>query len=151
MSFSIRFSVPGKPRGKARPRVVSNHGKVHSFTPDDHGYVPQIQAAALRALGGETRPTEFPVYLSLFIRRRMPMSWSKKMRAELLGTLTCTIPDPVNIAMNYCDALSGYLWKDDRQVHIKFCEARWSDIDVVDCEVTEIELRAVGHEQRSLL
>lgn len=137
--LSLRFTVPGKPQPKKRPRVVRlPNGASHTYTPDEHGYVPQVQVAALRALGGAARPVAAPVYLSLLVHRRMPKGWSGRQRDRMTGQLTVTRPDPVNIAMQFCDALSGYCWNDDSQVHIRFCEARWADRDEVCVEVQEV-------------
>jgi Holliday junction resolvase RusA-like endonuclease len=129
----MRFTVPGKAQPKKRPRVVRTPKGVHTYTPDELGYAPQVQARALEA---GVKVLDGPVYLSMLIHRRMPAGFSRKKRIEMEGKLTIVRPDPINVAMLYCDALSGIAWHDDSQVHLRFVEQRWATVDEVLVDVT---------------
>ncbi len=114
----VIFTIPGPPKGKARPRIVRNHGKVHSYTPNATvAYEELVRIRYLQAEGGTIKlqgPIEiiitagFPIPKSASIRKREQM-----LRGEILPTKK---PDCDNIEKIVCDALNGIAYRDDAQI-----------------------------------
>ena len=71
------------------------------------------------------RLTRNPIGMKVIVARGMPKSWSKRKRAELDGGWAPHKPDTGNIALACCDALSGVLYEDDRQVVELYSSQRW--------------------------
>lgn len=119
-------------------------GGTHTYTPDKAGYADTIRFSLAMCTRGPVAmaPKGTAVYMDLMESRLMPKSWSKVKRAALEGELTARTPDPVNIAMMFCDALSGIAYYDDCQVHLRWVEARWvsdPEEEGVVCEVMKAE------------
>ena len=121
----ISFEVPGAAAGKARPRVTRS-GQ-HTYTPDPGGYVKRVTAAGVQARNGSAEwcITGEPVSMRVVVTRGMPGSWSKRKRAGIEGRWAPHKPDTGNIALACCDALSGVLYEDDRQVVELYSSQRW--------------------------
>jgi Holliday junction resolvase RusA-like endonuclease len=120
MTRSLVFDVPGKAAGKARPRVT--RGGQHTYTPDPGGFVERVTAAGVEARNAsEWRITTEPLSMRVEVTRGLP----KRKRAELEGSWAPHTPDTGNIALACCDALSGVLYADDRQVVELYSSQRW--------------------------
>ena len=122
----ISFEVPGRAAGKARPRVTRS-GQ-HTYTPDPGGYVERVTAAGVEARNASDWPGIVPtvgISMKVIVTRGLPRSWSKRKRAELDGKWAPHKPDTGNIALACCDALSGVLYEDDRQVVELYSSQRW--------------------------
>ena len=126
------FIVPGKARGKARPRVT----KFATYTPDPGGWTDSVGYYAIQTVG---RPNwEGCIELTFTVIRQMPSSWSKKKRDAMGGQPCNTIPDLVNIGAAICDALENILYPNDKQICSITCSKKWGPIDQ-----TEIFVRCV--------
>ena len=70
----VRFTVPGEPVGKGRPRLSSRNGFAHAYTPAG----TRKYEAMVRKLAGEEMErqglavTELPVYVSIAARYAIP-------------------------------------------------------------------------------
>lgn len=117
---NISFTVPGEPRGKARPKVTrTKAGKSLTYTPDKTvAYEELVRQRYLQAAGGERFPDGVP--LALFVRAfyGIPKSTSKRKRAEIAaGACRPTKkPDFDNVFKILCDALNGIAYADDAQI-----------------------------------
>lgn len=109
------FEVPGKPQGKARPRVTRRG----AYTPAKTKAYEQAVAAAYRAQAGAYFG-ESQLAVMVFAYFEPPKSTSKKKRAAMLdGTIKPTTkPDADNIAKAVCDALNGIAYHDDAQITV---------------------------------
>jgi Holliday junction resolvase RusA-like endonuclease len=110
----IRFTVLGKPQGKARPRFARGR----TYTPAKTvAYEAQIAAAAREAMAGR-EPFTGPVYLIVNAFFEPPKSWSKRRRNEAVTRLAWhgQKPDCDNILKAVCDGANGIVWVDDCQV-----------------------------------
>ena len=112
----LSFTVPGEPKGKARPRVTRSG---HAFTPKGTQYYEN----AVKLCFAEKYPDHEPVADEGFIAIidagfAIPKSWSKKKReAALRGEIRPTKkPDADNIAKIMLDPLNEIAYKDDSQV-----------------------------------
>ena len=113
----IRFSVPGKPLGKGRPRFSRASGR--AFTPAKTvSYEGKIALFAREAMAGRA-PFEAGVPLAVSVKAvfDVPVSWPKRRRAEALAggwhTSRC---DADNLAKCIGDAGNGVLWHDDSSI-----------------------------------
>lgn len=110
----IRFTVPGQPQGKGRPRFSTFGGRARAFTPTKTvAYEGLIALAAQDAMAG-TPPFEGPVKVTAFATFAIPASWSKKRKAE--ARWHTGKPDADNIAKAIGDGLNGIAWRDDSQI-----------------------------------
>ena len=111
MTYLVKFTVPGRPRGKERPRMGRN-GKF--YTPKHTREYEESVAWFARSAYKE-EPTELPVRLDLMIR-------SSKSRA-----------DTSNILKSIEDAMNGIVYVDDKQIkeiHISRIEGDGEGVDV---------------------
>lgn len=114
----IRFTVPGQPVGKGRPRIgkVGQHARM--FTPaKTANYEDSVRYAAHQAMGGGL-PLLGPARVRLDIVLQIPASWSarKQQRAVDGAEHPTTKPDIDNIEKAIFDACNGIVWRDDVQV-----------------------------------
>lgn len=117
---NISFTVPGEPRGKARPKVTrTKAGKSLTYTPDKTvAYEELVRQRYLQAAGGERFPDGVP--LAMFVRafHGIPKSTSKRKRAEIAAGVCRPTkkPDFDNVFKILCDALNGIAYADDAQI-----------------------------------
>lgn len=112
------FLIPGKPRGKARPRV--NTKTKRAYTPEEtKQYERTVQYSYLSAhpVPGE-RYHSGKCKVEIEAVFSVPTSWrSGRQRKALAGEIVPEgKPDCDNIAKAVLDALNGLAYKDDSQV-----------------------------------
>lgn len=138
----IAFSIPGEPRGKARPRstarIIWKDGAPQAVvTVHSDPAMRRAEREVLevfRRAHPRHRPFTGPVLLKFVAVFEIPRSWPKKLQAAARnGTLFCTKkPDKDNIEKLIVDALTpprrkrgdegpapsvaGFAWVDDQQV-----------------------------------
>jgi Holliday junction resolvase RusA-like endonuclease len=115
----LKFTVPGTPVGKGRPRVTTRGGKFASmYTPEKTvNYEGLVAHSAKVAMNG--RPLfDGPAAVTLEILCQVPASWSQKKRAQALAgqVYPTTKPDIDNVEKAIFDGLNGVVWRDDVQV-----------------------------------
>lgn len=111
----LRFSVPGEPKGKGRPRFMRGTGL--AYTPKQTQIYENLVAMSFRESFPDWIPTEEPISMTFDAYFSIPKSWSKKKRQMAIeGRIRPTKkPDSDNIA-KVKDALNEIAWKDDAQV-----------------------------------
>lgn len=115
----LRFSVPGRPKAKARPRK-GQHGNF--YTPRSTGDAEDEIGWAARKAGA--KPTMDPVRLDVSL-------YMRKLKRN---------PDGDNVCKLVADALNGVAYVDDAQVVRWSVALHWVE-DKRD-ERTEIEVRS---------
>lgn len=110
----IRFTVPGVPVAKGRPRISTRGGFARAYTP-----AKTVAYEGLVALAGQDAMNGVAPYCGpLAVEARavfpIPASWTKKRRAAAL--YHTSKPDGDNLAKAIGDGLNGVVWKDDSQV-----------------------------------
>lgn len=138
----LRFTVPGEPQGKGRPRASSRGGIVRMYTPSKtKDGEAAVRSAALEAMAGR-KPIEGPVSVSIQIRHAIRKSWTKGKRQDaLLNKIVPTIKSDLdNILKLYFDALNGVAWIDDVQVVNVIASKRFSEEPRVDVRIVPLEL-----------
>ena len=136
----IRFTVPGEPKGKGRPRATSINGMTRMYTPKTtKDGEAEVRSAALAAMAGMS-PITGPVSVSIQIKHAIRKSWTKaKRQAALLNEIVPTIKsDMDNVLKLYFDALNGVAWIDDVQVVNVIASKRFSESPRVDVRIIPI-------------
>ena len=119
----FEFIVPGRPKGKGRPRMNRKTGQVYT-PPATRAYESEIRQAFLRQ-GGESFGGA-PVMVEVEALFPMPQSWGKKDRAERDGTFCDRLPDLDNILKIVLDGIQGCAIDNDRNVAILVAQKRWT-------------------------
>lgn len=106
------IKVPGRPRGKARPRFHNGHAYTPKNTRD---FEKEIRVCYLQQDG---RKFDGSVSINIEAIFKIPESWSKKKKWETIdqGKRPEIRPDIDNIVKIVMDALNGVAYKDDSQV-----------------------------------
>lgn len=136
----IRFTIPGEPQGKGRPRVGRIAGQARMFTPEKTvRYENLITLSARQAMNGNDILLG-PVMLEMVMYHPIRTSWSKKKQAaalanEIRPTLKC---DADNCIKAVCDALNGVVWKDDVQVTDLHVKKRFAETPRVEVIITPL-------------
>lgn len=112
------FTIPGEPKGKARPRF----GKGRTYTPKETAeYEEMVGMEYKRQCDGYNFTFDgdkLPVSVAINAFFGIPKSASKKKRAQMVcgEILPTKKPDADNIAKIIMDGLNGVAFSDDAQV-----------------------------------
>lgn len=106
------IKIPGRPRGKARPRFYNGHAYTPKNTRD---FEKEIRVCYLQQDG---RKIDGSVSVNIEAIFKIPESWSKKKKWETIdqGKRPDVRPDIDNIVKIVMDALNGIAYDDDSQV-----------------------------------
>jgi len=132
--MTISFTIPGLPKGKARPRVTK---KGISYTPEDtvlyENLVKLCYRQASKYYFGDMEQLEITVQAYFSI----PKGTSKNKRLLMLnGEIRPTKkPDIDNILKIVADSLNGIAYKDDKQIVKATTYKYYSEIPKVDVEI----------------
>ena len=108
--FDIRFTVPGLPVGKGRPRVT----RFGAYTPEKtRAYEEKVPEGAA-------------VMAEIIAWFPIPKGTPKGRRDALEGAYHLKRPDCDNIAKAVLDSLNGYAYKDDSAVQLRI-EKRYTN------------------------
>jgi Holliday junction resolvase RusA-like endonuclease len=135
----VAFTIPGRPRGKARHRTSF---KLKRQFPDPRTVAAEREIATLYRLAARSAPLiTGAVSLSIEAVFRVPASWPKKLRiAALAGEVEFTgKPDRDNIDKLVMDALNAVAWVDDCQVNRGPVVRRYGEPERVEVVVEAIE------------
>lgn len=138
----VKFSIPGPPQGKARPRVVrAKSGISLTYTPDKTvAYEELVRIRYKAAAQGFRFPDDAQVGIQIVALYPVPKSKSKKVKAAMLaGQINPTKkPDCDNIVKIICDALNGIAYKDDAQVTLVQIRKKYADVPKTDVRLWEV-------------
>ncbi len=112
--MKIRFTVPGPPQGKARPRL----GKGRTYTPQKTREYEELVRACFRAKAPGILPSTGKISLEMEIYMPIPRSASKTVREKMLSGEIRPFkkPDSDNVEKAVWDALNGLAYFDDAQI-----------------------------------
>lgn len=133
----IRFTVPGAPVAKGRPRLTTRGGFARAFTPAKTvAYEGLVALAGQDAMNGAP-PFSGALSLEIVAWFAIPASWSKKKReAAIAGRMRHTSrPDGDNILKAIGDGLNGVCWIDDSQIAEARVSKRYGETPCVAVEV----------------
>ena len=137
--MTFRFTVPGEPVGKGRPRVVRNGGFSRTYTPEKTASYENLVKLEFQRQGGRMLK-DGPVEMRILAWYGIPRSASKRKQQAMIGGLIRPTkkPDCDNVAKSIADALNGLAYRDDSQVVTLHVEKRFGEIPGVDVEIREV-------------
>lgn len=119
-----RITIPGKPRGKGRPR----------FAQVGHAYTDDMTAAyenLVKMAWVKEHPVRFggPVSVCVVANYQIPASKPKKLQARMRsGEIVPTVkPDLDNVVKAVLDGLNGVAFLDDKQIVKLTATKQYSD------------------------
>lgn len=136
-----RFTVPGNPVGKGRPRFARAGNYVRTYTPDNTvTYENLIRVEYKRQCGGRFFGTGVPVMVEIVAYYSIPSSVSKKKRALMENgkILPLKKPDLDNLVKCFMDAANGVIYHDDAQVVGVTAVKRFSEQPRVEVTIEEV-------------
>jgi Holliday junction resolvase RusA-like endonuclease len=110
-----KFTIPGNPVGKARPRFNSQTNR--TYTPQETRDYEELVKWSYRAkYSGKMLTGEISAAITAYYK--IPDSWSKKRKEQAVnGELKPTVkPDCDNVVKAILDAINGVAYKDDAAV-----------------------------------
>jgi Holliday junction resolvase RusA-like endonuclease len=135
--LKIKLTIPGKPLGKQRPRVMRNG---HTYTPDK---TVNYETLVKQLYITEHFQKQLPGAIKATITAYMPIPKSEsKVRKEKMreGKIRPTKkPDWDNIGKIITDALNGLAYDDDKQIVDARVIKLYGDQPRVEVELEEIE------------
>lgn len=127
---SCRFWVPGKPRGKARPRFNPAAPGARPYTPADTVAYETLVATRYRAerCGFDIRQPH-AAFVDIVAYYPIPKSFTQEERALAISgrLLPLVKPDVDNVTKIVLDALNGLAWSDDKRVAGQNTQKFYSD------------------------
>lgn len=141
MRQTQRVVVYGNPRGKGRPRFAyAGHTYTDAVTTAYEGSVRKAWKCENNFTFGK-----YPTTITIKAFFPVPVSLSKKKRAERFGQPYLGKPDADNIAKIIMDALSnGVAYKDDTQIDVLTVVKRYV---ATDEEQPRVEVEITGGEE----
>lgn len=115
----IKFSIPGQPFGKQRPRVVSRGTFSKAYTPKETvSYENLVKLMYSQVAKGKMFPDGAMLDVRIIAYYDIPKSTSKKKRKEMLEhkIRPAKKPDWDNIGKIVCDSLNLVAYHDDSAV-----------------------------------
>ena len=115
----VRFSIPGSPFGKQRPKFARVGRGVKTYTPDETvSYENLVKVMYQNTAKGFMFPDGTQLCVEITAYYEVPKSTSKKKAAEMLaGTIRPTKkPDFDNIGKIICDSLNKIAYHDDSAI-----------------------------------
>lgn len=143
----IRFTIPGAPFGKQRPRVSLRKGAngrtfSKAYTPDKTvSYENLVKWCYTQSSQNSQFRDNCPLEVKIDAYYEIPQSVSKKKREEMLiGKITPTKkPDWDNIGKIVCDSLNGIAYHDDSSIVKATVIKRYSETPHVTVYIKKIE------------
>lgn len=130
----IKFTVLGKPQGKARPRFrnVGNYVSTYN-TKSTTEYEKLVKLSAIEQCKGQLNK-EYTGLVKMSIKAyfKPNKSISKKQHDLLIGQAHLKRPDLDNLIKIICDGLNGVAYKDDNQVAIISAEKVYDNEEKVE-------------------
>lgn len=133
----MKFTVPGEPTGKGRPRVTRSG---HAFTPEKTAnYENLVRVEYERQCRGERFADDAQLAMVIRAYYGLAASDSKRRRqAKLDGAIRPTKkPDCDNVGKIIADSLNGIAYRDDAQIVSMTIEKHYDTIPKVVVEITE--------------
>lgn len=136
----IRFTVPGKPQGKARARTVYNpkQKRSYSYTPDNTVLYENLVKTRYLEVTDKKYENKEPLHIAITAFYEPPKSVSKKRMELMLAGYEkpCKKPDIDNIAKVILDALNDVAYHDDTQVISLCMQKKYSKEARIEVEIS---------------
>lgn len=134
----LNFTIPGEPKGKARP-IVTKRGQ--AFTPKGTVIYENLVKTCFTEKYPNHIPFEGEVQAHIVARFSIPKSFSKKKREEAINEYIAPLkkPDVDNITKCILDSLNGIAYVDDSHVSYVSVEKAYGEIPMVEVQLELIE------------
>lgn len=116
--MTIKFTVPGVPVGKGRPRFTRGG---HTYTPEKTKAYEETVRLCWKTQSGQCFAGGIPLLASIIAYFPIPKSTGRKKAAAMEGTFHLSRPDADNLVKAVLDALNGYAYPDDSAIQIDRC------------------------------
>lgn len=136
----MRFSIPGEPTGKGRPRVVRNGAFTRTYTPRETAtYENLVRLEYQRQCGASRFSDDAQLKMTVKAFYGLAASDSKRKRqAKLNDTIRPTKkPDCDNVGKIIADSCNGLAYRDDSQIVTMTIEKHYAEIPRVEVEIVE--------------
>ena len=136
----IRFTVPGEPTGKGRPRFIRTTGR--TYTPEKTArYENLVKVEFQRQCPDAYYPEGTRLRMRISAHYAVPKSASKKNRAAMLERKIRPTkkPDCDNVLKCIADALNGIAYYDDAQIVHAEISKDYAALPGVEVEIWDIE------------
>jgi Holliday junction resolvase RusA-like endonuclease len=139
----LRFSVPGAPRGKGRPRFASTPRGGRTYTDAQTASYENLVKLCARQAGAQI--IDGPVEMWVAVYLSIPQSASKKRKAAMLGgaELPTKKPDLTNVVKSIEDALNLIAYRDDSAIVSMHITKHYADEPRVDVVIAALEAPAM--------
>lgn len=137
----VKFSIPGEPTGKGRPRVVNRNGFSQAFTPKKTVVYENLVKLEY---GEQTKHFRFADDDMLDMRivafYQIPKSASKKKKALMMAGMLRPVkkPDSDNVVKIIADSLNGVAYRDDTQIVDVQCRKFYAEEPRVDVKIRKV-------------
>lgn len=140
--MEIKFTVPGNPRGKQRPRICRIRGKTITYTPKETTEYEKLVKASYTAVSKAKFERNLPLEISILALYPVPKSVNKKLKSSMLkgGILPTKKPDSDNIIKIILDALNCVAYRDDAQICKVYFEKMYAEKPETKIIIKEINL-----------
>ncbi len=127
--MEIKFTVPGPPKGKQRPRVCRINGQNVTYTPRQTTEYEKLVRVSYNAVSKVKFQRNKPLEISILALFPIPRHASKKLKELMLNgeILPTKKPDVDNVIKIILDALNGVCYHDDRQVCRVYFEKMYAE------------------------
>lgn len=111
----IKFTVPGVPVGKGRPRVT----RYGAYTPEKTRLYEEKVRQCWKTQSGLSFPSGVPIVAEIVAWFPIPKATPKARAAGMNKAYHIKRPDCDNIAKAILDSLNGYAYPDDSAVQLR--------------------------------
>lgn len=138
--MTFKFTVPGKPMGKQRPKATSRGRYTKVYTPKETISYENLVIAMFRQTYPNAKPLEGEVRGFIRAFYPIPLSTSKKRKQAMLeGVIRPQIkPDLDNIEKIIYDALNGIAYTDDSHITAMTISKYYSNYPRVEVIIKEV-------------
>ena len=140
--MEIKFTVPGIPKGKQRPRVCRINGQSLTYTPKQTIEYERIIRASYSTVSKFKFQKNEPLEISILALFLIPKHVSKSVKElMILGKILPTKrPDCDNVLKAVLDGLNGVAYQDDAQICRIYFEKMYAEIPETRIIIKEINL-----------
>lgn len=139
--MKVRFTIPGEPQGKGRPRFAKVGSYVRTYTPDKTAAYENLVRLEYESQCNGLRFDDNDILdMRIFAYYGIPKSASKKMKALMLeGAIRPSKkPDMDNVVKVIADSLNKIAYKDDTQIVDAMIRKFYSDTPRVDVVIQRV-------------
>ena len=138
----MKFTVPGEPQGKGRPRVVRNGAFTRTYTPEKTAAYENLVKLEFQRQCPDLWIPSAPVRMVIKAYYGLARSDSLcKRKDKLEGIIRPTKkPDIDNCIKAIADSINGLAYTDDSQIVSITAEKYYAEIPRVEVEIEEVSL-----------